>query len=154
MQAFIVRQAERQHAPGIATMCARLWPDASIDEHRIEVESLLRIRLSGTLPSTIFISEVADGRLAGFLQVGLRSHADGCDPGHPVGFIEGWFVEEDLRRQGVGAALVHAAEDWARRMGCRDMASDTWSDERNSLKAHQALGYEVVDICVHLRKPL
>jgi aminoglycoside 6'-N-acetyltransferase I len=34
------------------------------------------------------------------------------------------------------------------------MASDTWIDNEGSQRAHEALGYEVVDHCVHYRKRL
>ena len=35
--------------------------------------------------------------------------ADGCTT-HPVGYVEGWYVDPDVRRKGVGKALVAAAE--------------------------------------------
>jgi len=47
-----------------------------------------------------------------------------------------------------------AAEDWARSQGCVEMASDTWVDNDLSQRVHEALGYEVVDRCVHYRKTL
>ena len=34
------------------------------------------------------------------------------------------------------------------------MASDTWVENEGSQLAHEALGYEVVDRCVHFRKSL
>ena len=34
------------------------------------------------------------------------------------------------------------------------MASDTWIDNTLSQRAHEALGYTVVDRCVHYRKSL
>jgi aminoglycoside 6'-N-acetyltransferase I len=34
------------------------------------------------------------------------------------------------------------------------MASDTWIDNAESQRAHQALGFEVVDRCVNYRKRL
>ena len=43
---------------------------------------------------------------------------------------------------------------WARLKGCREMASDTWIDHEGSQRAHEALGFEVVDRCVHYRKEL
>jgi len=120
-----------------------LWPD-SLDEECV----------SGNLPSIILVAEDDAGTLAGFLEVGLRSHADGCDTARPVGFVEGWFVEEPVRKLGVGRALMRAAEEWARAQGCREMASDTWIDHEDSQHAHEALGFEVVDRCVHYRKAL
>jgi aminoglycoside 6'-N-acetyltransferase I len=149
-----VRQANLSDAVEIAAMCALLWPDATVDQHFTEIEELLKTNLCGGFPFAIFVSHDRAGKLAGFLQVDLRSHADGCNPSRPVGYVEGWFVMPEHRRQGLGAALMHAAENWARSLGCNEMASDTWIDERNSLKAHQALGFEVVDRCIHFRKSL
>jgi aminoglycoside 6'-N-acetyltransferase I len=100
------------------------------------------------------VAEASAGTLAGFLELGLRSHADGCDPSRPVGYIEGWYVSENYRHQGIGRELLAAAEDWARGQGCVEVASDTWIDNEVSQRVHKALGYEVVDRCVHYRKTL
>lgn len=106
------------------------------------------------MPSTIFVAESSGRVLTGFLEVGLRSHADGCDPGRPVGFVEGSFVSEAHRRAGIGTRLLEAAEAWARFHGCVEMASDTWLEATLSQRVHEALKFEVVDRCVHYRKRL
>jgi aminoglycoside 6'-N-acetyltransferase I len=54
----------------------------------------------------------------------------------------------------VGAKLLAAAQDWARSHGCIEMASDTWLDNEKSQQVHEALGFVVVDRCVHYRKAL
>jgi aminoglycoside 6'-N-acetyltransferase I len=138
----------------VARLCEALWPESSWQEHRVEIAPILVGKPRATLPSVIFVAELTDGTLAGFLEVGLRSHADGCDTRHPVGFVEGWFVKESLRRRGVGAQLLAAAEDWARSQGCVEMASDTWIDSSLSQRVHEMLKFEVVDRCVHYRKAL
>jgi aminoglycoside 6'-N-acetyltransferase I len=71
-----------------------------------------------------------------------------------VGFVEGWFVREEHRGKRIGAALMRAAEDWARAQGCVEMASDALIDNLESESAHKSLGFEVVDQCVHFRKAL
>ena len=135
-------------------MRTSLWPDLAADEQSDELEALWAGECSGPYPTALFVADPGDGTLAGFVEVGMRSHADGCDPAVPVGYLEGWFVRESWRRQGVGRALVEAAEDWARSQGCREMASDTWIDQQLSQQAHAALGYEEVDRCVLFRKSL
>lgn len=109
---------------------------------------------TSALPCVMLVSEDENGALNGFAQVGLRSHADGCNPERPVGFIEGWFVRAELRGQGIRRKLIESAEEWARSQGCLEMASDALIDNRRSHDAHRALGFEVVDRCVHFRKNL
>jgi aminoglycoside 6'-N-acetyltransferase I len=149
-----VRPAQIQDAHEIAEMCELLWPGTPAAELHKEIVNLLTTGHCGTLPATIFVAQDETGKLTGFLQAGLRSHADGCDPAQPVGFIEGWFVYEPLRHQGIGRALMRITEQWARAHGCIEIASDTWIDHSLSQTAHQALGFEIVDRCVHFRKRL
>jgi aminoglycoside 6'-N-acetyltransferase I len=156
-----VRSAAVEDCEQIAPMCAELWPDASTEQHLRELLSKLEGQATRMLPVAVFAAESTwgepggDGRkLIGFVEVGLRSHADGCDASHTVGFLEGWFVVENWRGRGVGGKLVAAAEDWARKQGCAEIASDTWIDNNVSQRAHEALGYAVVDRCVKYRKAL
>jgi aminoglycoside 6'-N-acetyltransferase I len=135
-----------------------LWPNSSAEEHSRELTLILEGKAVTTLPLIILVaelgSEAGDRILAGFLEVDLRSHADGCDPSRPVGYIEGWYVAEKHRHEGIGRKLLAAAENWARSQGCVEVASDTWIDNEVSQRVHEALGYEVVDRCVHYRKTL
>ena len=136
----------------LASLYHSLWPESSVEEHSRQLATILAGKTP--LPLINLAAETATGRLVGFLEVGLRSHADGCDPSRPVGFIEGWYVAPEYRRQGIGQQLLAAAEAWARDQGCSEMASDTQLDNHISQTVHQAFGYEVVDRCVHFRKPL
>ena len=131
-----------------------LWPETTAAENREELSAVLSGAPSGNLPSAIVVAEDSEGSLAGFLEAGLRSHADGCDTRVPVGYVEGWFVVESHRRTGIGAQLLRFAEQWARGHGCVEMASDALIDNQISQQAHEALGFEVVDRCVHYRKTL
>src|SRR3954451_1508979 len=123
-------------------MLVALWPKESTRDHGRQIRSVISGQPRSTLPLTMFVAERA-GVLVGFVEVGLRSHANGCDPIRAVGFVEGWYVIPRERRRGVGRALIAAAERWCRRQGCREMASDTWADHRLSVTAHTALGYVV-----------
>jgi aminoglycoside 6'-N-acetyltransferase I len=68
-----IRQAQISHQDEIAKMCALLWPETSIEEHRQEIGHLLTSGMYGTLPAAILISYRQEETPNGFLQVGLRS---------------------------------------------------------------------------------
>jgi hypothetical protein len=50
-----------------------------VEEHRKELDAVLSHRAAGTLPVVILVSAGEDEKLTGFLEVGLRAHADGCE---------------------------------------------------------------------------
>ena len=150
----LIRLARPSDCTQLARLREALWPDSSIEEHTLELSLILGGKASLTMPAINLVAEATDGKIVGFLEVGMRSHADGCDVTQPIGFIEGWYVAEDRRHQGIGRKLLIAAEDWARSQGCAEMASDTPIDNKVSQLVHEELGYMVVDRCVHYRKPL
>ena len=99
----------------------------------------------------VFIVDRDNGSLGGFVEAGSRPYADGCDSS-PVGYVEAWYVDEDLRRRGHGRALLAAAEEWARSRGYTEMASDALLHNEMSHAAHRASGYEEVERHVVFRK--
>jgi aminoglycoside 6'-N-acetyltransferase I len=96
-----VRQAVLADLEALSALRARLWPSAPLAEHRDEARAILDGTFRSTMPLSVLVAEV-DGRLIGFAEVGLRSHADGCDPSYASGYLEGWYVEPEHRRRGVG----------------------------------------------------
>jgi aminoglycoside 6'-N-acetyltransferase I len=145
---ILIRRAARSDLDDWLRMRQLLWPYSDPGELRAEAESILADPLTPAL-----VAARPDGSLGGFLEAGLRKYADGCSTS-PVGYIEGWYVDEDLRRLGVGARLVRAAEEWAREQGCSEMASDTWLGNDPSISAHLSLGYEECERLVHFCKKL
>ncbi len=149
-----IRLAEPSDWKELAAMRALLWPDGSYEEHLAELERGPKAAGQAGFPVENLVADDECGGLIGFLEVGLRSHADGCDTRQSVGFVEGWFVREEHRGKGIGAELMRAAENWARERGCVEMASDALIGNSESEMAHAALRFEIVDRCVHFRKAL
>jgi aminoglycoside 6'-N-acetyltransferase I len=149
-----IRPAQLSDREQLLRFREALWPNAPVEEHARELTLILEGKAPVTMPLIILVAEASDRILAGFLEIDLRSHADGCNPSRPVGYIEGWYVAENHRHKGIGKKLLAVAEEWARSQGCVEMASDTWVDNEVSQRVHEALGYEVVDRCVHYRKTL
>src|SRR5215467_5031358 len=123
-----IRIAQPSDRDPLARLREALWPSASAEEHGRELTPILAGDTPGAMPLVNFVAVTSDGTLIGFAEVDLRSHADGCDPSRPTGYLEGWFVVREYRRLGIGGRLLKAAEDWSRSWGCLEMASDTWID--------------------------
>jgi aminoglycoside 6'-N-acetyltransferase I len=127
----------------------RLWPE----ETKEELADGRRWILGDPHRNAVFVARLPDGELAGFLEAALRDWAEGCST-RPVGYIEGWYVEPERRKHGVGRRLVEAAETWARSRGCTEMGSDAHVSNTLSHRAHAALGYEEVERVVSFAKRL
>jgi aminoglycoside 6'-N-acetyltransferase I len=133
-----------------------LWPDEGEQVHRTAVERFFALpRTLGSMPEValVAVASDADPAVVGFAEVSRRAYAEGCETS-PVGFLEGWYVVPERRAQGVGRALLAAAEHWARELGCREFASDAVADNAVSAAAHRALGFEEVVVLRCFRKSL
>ena len=123
--------------PAVIAMMTELWPDFDGDYRDEEV----------------VVWERDDGTLGGFASYALRPWAEGC-ASMPVPYLEGWWVAPELRRRGVGRALVAAIEAWARAHGHVELGSDALVDNHTSHAAHAALGFDEVERVVAYRKRL
>jgi aminoglycoside 6'-N-acetyltransferase I len=127
----------------------RLWPHAAGPALALDQEAIL----SDPERNGVIVAARPDGELVGFVEVSLREQAEGCST-RPVGYLEGWYVEPEHRRSGVGRRLVEAAEVWAFGRGCQEMASDALLENTLGDLAHRALGFAEVERVVLFRKPL
>jgi aminoglycoside 6'-N-acetyltransferase I len=127
----------------------KLWPEYSASELAEEQREILRHPRS----NFVCLAWARDHGVAGFAEFAIREWAEGCSC-RQVGYIEGWYVEPEYRRSGVGAMLVAAGEAWAMERGCQDMASDVDLDNTISQGAHEHLGYKEVGRSVLYAKRL
>lgn len=134
--ALPIRRASQGDRPEWLRMRAALWPDETHAKHREEMDEYLRGK-----GAVAYVAARPSGGLAGFVEATIRPHADGCDTS-PVGYVEGWYVDADVRQRGVGRRLVRTAERWARERGCTEMG----------LQAHLAIGYEERERLIHFRR--
>jgi aminoglycoside 6'-N-acetyltransferase I len=126
-----------------------LWDATGDDDHRSEMIDILEHPDS----QLVLFADAGSGRLVGLLEASIRPYVEDCETDH-VGYLEGWFLEPEFRKQGIGRELVRQAEDWAHEKGCTEMASDAEIGNDLSLAAHLKLGYKETSRLVHLRKEL
>lgn len=128
-------------------MRAALWPNEVPDDLADPVA------LFAGREEVCFVWEDADGRIGGFAEASLRRHAAGCTTS-PVGFLEAWYVAPELRRKGIGAALVATVEAWVLSKGCTELGSDADLANGPSRRAHAALGFAEIEETVQFAKRL
>jgi aminoglycoside 6'-N-acetyltransferase I len=149
---MLIRPVQPADAPEWLRLRMSLWPDSEEAEQGEEIAAFFADPTT-PLPDlyAAFVCERAPGSLCGLVEVSIHAEAPGCTSEH-VGYLEAWYVDPDARKQGVGAALVAAAEQWARSQGCTEMASDTDPSYPLSPAAHAALGY--AEVVRYFRKQL
>jgi len=144
-----IREAVPTDAVAIVRMRRALWPEEP-DDHEREAARYFDQRRRDVV---ILVARVERDAVAGFIEVGARSFAEGCESS-PVAYVEGWYVEPHYRRRGVGRELFRAAEIWARERGFVEIGSDALTSNETSIAAHRALGYEEVVRIVCFRRSL
>ena len=143
-----IRRATHADKPEWLRMRKGIWPEAPDEYLDFDMDEILASDRDAAFMA------FADGRPVGMIEARLREYGEGCETS-PVGYIEGWFVDEHMRgKNNIAGALVNAAENWARGKGCVEMASDTWLDNAASIRAHHKLGYEEAERLVHFVKKL
>ena len=148
-QKFNVRPIQEKDFSEWFRLRKNLWDESSDEEHRAEMMDIFE-HIETQL---VLVAETDTGKLIGFLEASIRPFVEDCHSDH-VGYLEGWYVDDAYRQSGIGRILVQFAENWARKKGCEEMASDSEIGNDLSLKAHLKLGYEETSRLVHLRKDL
>ncbi|WP_407666660.1 aminoglycoside 6'-N-acetyltransferase [Microvirga roseola] len=127
-----------------------LWPETPEQDHLSESQAMIW----EPEKARAFLARVPGGVAAGFAEAALRhDYVNGC-ASSPVVFVEGIYVQPAFRKQGLARLLVRAVEEWAVRLGCRELASDTELHNRDSQQMHAALGFEETERVVCFRKLL
>lgn len=133
-----VRPLRPEEMPQAVAMMRALWPTSTEEDFGDE---------------RVLIWARDEGGFGGFISFSLRPWAEGCES-RPVPYVEGWWVAPDLRRTGVGRALMAAVEGWCQEQGYRELGSDVELENLISLEAHAALGFEPVERVQFFRKVL
>ena len=141
-------QAVSANAAEAAALACELWPEHSAEEMTEEIASLLARE-----DAAVFVYR-EQGETVGFAQCQLRrDYVEGTETS-PVGYLEGIYVREGARRQGVARKLLSACESWAKAQGCKEFASDCELDNTDSQRFHRAVGFEEANRIVAYVKKL
>jgi GNAT superfamily N-acetyltransferase len=140
-----IRRAKMTDAARLAELAGQLGYPAT--------PAQLRARMRRILPVSqhaVFVAESANDGVVGWLHVSrqplleveLRAE------------VNGLVVAEGQRSLGAGARLLAAAEDWARKCGCKGMSVRSNVIRERAHKFYERNGYEHYKSQKSFRKPL
>ena len=130
-----IERAQQRHLDAVINLALELWPAHDYGELRQEMGETL------SQPDAAFFLACDDETPVGFAQCQLRrDYVEGTES-TPVGYLEGIYVAEECRHQGVARSLLAACEGWAKEQGCTEFASDCELANTASLRFHLKLGF-------------
>ena len=144
----MIREAKIQDLPTLAELSCKLWP------HHTAEEMLAEYSTGIANPEAAFFLAYAEEIAIGFAQCQLRhDYVEGTESS-PVGYLEGIYVADESRKQGVARELLSACESWAKAKGCTEFASDCELDNTHSLRFHLNVGFEEANRIICFTKKL
>ncbi|MBM6995245.1 GNAT family N-acetyltransferase [Paenibacillus sp. DXFW5] len=132
---MMIEHANPTNLDDVTRLALKLWPDHEWSELRGEFEDLL-----ASEKDKVFLAAI-DSNYIGFLHMSLRFDYVEGSSSSPVGYVEGIYVDENHRNQGISRQLVAAGEVWAKSLGCKELGSDTGWDNHVSQAFHQKIGF-------------
>ena len=130
-----ITKATKEDALTVAGLAIQMWEDNVLEELAADLAEIISSHEAAVFLGTI------DGQAIGFAQCQLRhDYVEGTETS-PVGYLEGIFIEETYRRKGFAKQLLAACEEWAKKQGCTEFASDCEIGNDASLAFHLKLGF-------------
>ena len=142
---LMIRRAKSADAPRLAVLAGQLGYPAT--------DAQMRERLRGIKPpsqTAVFVADSAKDGVVGWLHVSKEPLLES----EMRAEVNGLVVAEGQRSLGAGAQLLAAAEDWARKHGCKSMSVRSNVIRERAHQFYEHNGYEHYKTQKSFRKPL
>jgi GNAT superfamily N-acetyltransferase len=143
--ALKIRRAKSNDAPRLAELAGQLGYPTTKEQ--------MRQRLRGIQPAAqhaIFVADSAKDGVVGWLHVSKQPLLESDIRAE----VNGLVVAEGQRSLRAGARLLAAAEQWARKRGCKSMSVRSNVIRERAHKFYERNGYEHYKTQKSFRKPL
>lgn len=120
---------------GTLSLMKALWPDSDHDELARDFAACL-----ADIHQDVVLALDEDA-LIGFAWCSIRNDYVEGSSTSPVGYLEGIYVVEAYRVQGIARELCSRCENWAKDQGCSEFASDCELDNVISARFHENIGF-------------
>jgi GNAT superfamily N-acetyltransferase len=140
-----IRRARRKDAEQIAELSGQLGYPATAAEIQAR---LGKLRPAGR--DVVYVADMPGAGVVGWLHVSVCNLLENDVRAE----VNGLVVAEGQRSLGAGARLLAAAEDWARRQGCKAMNVRSNVIRERAHQFYERAGYEHYKTQKAFRKPL
>lgn len=137
-----VRESVIGSVPEDEAAASDLWIDEVLN-------LMLSVRRSGDMDNELYILRDERGERAGLLWMGISKDQFTCDG---TGYVLQVYVEERLRRRGLGKALMRSAEEWCREKGLFSLTLNVGSVNETAKRLYRSA--ELVPRTVVMQKRL
>jgi len=140
-----IRRAKSADAPQIALLTGQLGYPATTAQIRERLRGIQAVS-----QNAVFVAEAANYGVIGWLHVSKEPLLES----EMRAEVNGLVVAEGQRSLGAGAQLLAAAEDWARKHGCKSMSVRSNVIRERAHQFYERHGYEHYKTQKSFRKPL
>ena len=140
-----IRRARSTDAPRLADLSTQLGYPATTAQLRERLR-----RISPASQNAVFVAEAKEAGVIGWLHVSKQALLESEIRAE----VNGLVVADGHRSRGAGAQLIAAAEEWARKHGCKYMSVRSNVIRERAHKFYERNGYEHYKTQKSFRKPL
>jgi GNAT superfamily N-acetyltransferase len=140
-----IRRARLQDAQQLAELATQLGYPSTAAQLRRRLQ-----QISPASQNAVFVAEAKDAGVVGWLHVSKQALLESEIRAE----VNGLVVKEGHRSLGAGARLIVAAEDWARKHGCKSMSVRSNVIRERAHLFYLRNGYEHYKTQKSFRKPL
>ena len=119
-----------------------LWPECRPERHELEIQQLT----AAEGLAVVLVAARENGSLCGFAELSIRhGHVDGASS-EPVAYLEGWYVDPDVRGAGIGRRLLEAAVEGAKEAQARELMLFTSPKLTAACNLYRSYGFAEVPL--------
>lgn len=144
----MIKEVSKGEEESIALLAVNMWMGNTVEGLKEEFE-----QLTDSFEAVLF-AYYQDNKAIGFAQCQLRYDYVEGTKSSPVGYLEGIFVMEEYRKNGIAGHLLRECELWAKKMGCSEFASDCELTNIQSAEFHKKLGFQEANRVICFQKYL
>lgn len=141
---YLLRTVEESvigSVPEDEAVASHLWMDDILTV-------IFEVRENGGMENELYILKDDNEEQAGLLWMGVSRDQFTCDE---TGYVLQIYVEERLRRRGLGKALMRSAEEWCRKKGLFSMTLNVGSVNKAADRLYRSAGLGPRTIVMHKR---